>query len=116
MFHSSSSSKSPNCSFDAMSLAWPSFCSTPLTISQQSFAPGLSHIFGALSVLKMRHASRLLPSKRDFHAPALSEDCDTNRASISAKVYIMPGRMLHESRPRAVAVVRSEEHTSELQS
>src|SRR6185436_6059962 len=69
MFHSSSNSKSPNCSFDAMSLAWPSFCSTPLTISQQSFAPAVSHIFGALSVLKMRHALIVLPSKSDFHGP-----------------------------------------------
>src|SRR4051812_39338460 len=55
-----------------MSLAWPSFCSTPSTISQQSFAPGVSHIFGALSVLKMRHAFMLLPSKSDFHGPGFA--------------------------------------------
>ena len=53
-----------------MSFAWPSFRSTPFAISQQSFAPGASHIFGAVSVLKMRHAFMLLPSKSDFHGPA----------------------------------------------
>jgi len=53
-----------------MSFACPSFCSTPLTISQQSFAPGVSHIFGGVSVLKMRHAFMSLPSKSDFHVPA----------------------------------------------
>src|SRR5580765_6855165 len=57
-----------------MSLAWPSLTSTPSLISQQSFAPGVSHIFGALSVLKMRQASRLLPSKRDFHGPGFPAD------------------------------------------
>src|SRR3954466_13535516 len=55
-----------------MSFAWPSLRSTPFPISQQSFAPGASHIFGGVSVLKMRHAFMLLPSKSDFHGPAFA--------------------------------------------
>src|SRR6187401_1996331 len=55
-----------------MSFARSALRSTPSTISQQSFAPGVSHIFGALSVLKMRHAFMLLPSKSDFHGPAFA--------------------------------------------
>src|SRR5215510_2851503 len=89
MFHSSSSSKSPNCSFDAMSFAWPSFRSTPLTISQQSFAPGVSHIFGALSVLKMRHALMLLPSKSDVHGPAFGAGWNKTIPSSTAIVRVM---------------------------
>jgi hypothetical protein len=32
----------------------------------------VSHIFGALSVLKMRHAFMLLPSNSDFQGPAFA--------------------------------------------
>src|SRR3954452_25565552 len=63
-----------------MSFACPSFRSTPFAISQQSFAPGVSHIFGALSVLKMRHAFMLLPSKSDFHGPAFGAAGWINKA------------------------------------
>src|SRR3954471_10146157 len=70
-----------------MSFACPSFRSTPLAISQQSFAPGVSHIFGALSVLKMRHAFMLLPSKSDFHAPAFGAAGWTNKA-VSRKAIV----------------------------
>src|SRR5215831_10692457 len=95
MFHSSSSSKSPNCAFEATSLACPSFCRMPSLISQQSFAPGVSHIFGARSVLKMRHASMLLPSKRDFHGPACGVGaCRTNADTISTMIWVMPGRYI----------------------
>src|SRR4029077_17605364 len=82
MFHSRSSSKSPNCALDATSLAWPSFWSTPSLISQQSLAPGVSHIFGALSVLKMRQASIDLPSHSDCHGPGAA--CGTDEVNRTA--------------------------------
>src|SRR4026209_1556142 len=74
-----------------MSLAWPSFCSTPLTISQQSFAPAVSHIFGALPVLKMRHALIVLPSKSDCHGPGVGAAVWMKTAlSRNAMVQVMP--------------------------
>src|SRR3954462_6852586 len=78
-----------------MSLAWPSFCSMPSTISQQSLAPGVAHIFGAVSVLKMRHALMLLPSKRDFHGPAFgAAGCNTRAKSSTAIVWVIAGRYI----------------------
>src|SRR4029078_10475521 len=78
-----------------MSLAWPSLCRIPSVISQQSLAPGVSHIFGALSVLKMRHASMLLPSNRDFHGPALAAAVWKTRAETSITMMcVMPGRYI----------------------
>src|SRR6476646_11259506 len=97
MFHSSSSSKSPNCSFDATSLAWPSFCSTPSLISQQSLAPGVSHIFGGWSVLKMRQASIDLPSNSDLHgpgAPPLELGADTRKARTTPTIDFIGGRYI----------------------
>src|SRR3954468_10619315 len=82
-----------------MSLAWPSFCSTPSLISQQSFAPGASHIFGAVVVLKIRHASMLLPSKRDFHGPALgAADWSRNAERSSTSIWVIVGRVYHDTR------------------
>src|SRR6266487_7112201 len=79
-----------------MSLAWLSFCSTPSLISQQSLSPGLSHIFGALSVLKIRQASRLLPSKSDFHGPGFPADWaePRRRQSTSGIMDAMPERYI----------------------
>src|SRR4051812_9524540 len=79
-----------------MSLAWLSFCRIPSLISQQSFAPGVSHIFGALSVLKMRQASRLLPSKRDFQGPGFPAACaePRTRQRRSGIIDAMPERYI----------------------
>src|SRR3954469_17492098 len=94
-----------------MSFAWPSFCSTQLTISQQSFAPGVSHIFGALSVLKIRHALIVLPSKSDFHGPAFGAAGCNRRAEIrKAIVRVMP-----EGISRPVEAERSLKVQCELQ-
>src|SRR5215204_38771 len=70
MFHSSSSSKSPNCSLDARSLALPSFHNTPSLISQQFLVTSASHCLMGRSDLKMRQASSDLPSNKLFHGPA----------------------------------------------
>src|SRR5689334_115737 len=84
-----------------MSFACPSFCSTPLTISQQSFAPGVSHIFGALSVLKMRQAFMFLPSKRDFHGPAFgAAGCKTSARIRNAIFSVMIERISRSGRAR----------------
>src|SRR6476620_3557243 len=79
-----------------MSFAWPSLRSTPFTISQQSFAPGVAHIFGASSVLKMRHAFMLLPSKSDFHGPAFAAAGWRNRALRSNAIVGIMGKIYHD--------------------
>src|SRR3954471_7407235 len=92
-----------------MSFAWPSLRSTPLAISQQSFAPGVSHIFGVVSVLKMRQAFMLLPSKSDFHGPAFAAAAGWSKRALSrnASVGIMGKdipRARRLGRARALAV------------
>src|SRR6188768_686160 len=90
MFHSSSSSKSPNCSLDARSLALPSFHSAPSLISQQFLlASAGSHCRGALSDLKIRQASIDLPSKRDFHGPGFPAACGARIRTRLTKSGIM---------------------------
>src|SRR6266850_2480203 len=63
IFHSSSSSKSPNSSFDTMSFTGVVFASVPSTIFQPS---------GTASVLYPRQASSDLPSNSVFHGPGLA--------------------------------------------
>src|SRR5215212_4674137 len=89
-----------------MSFAWPSFRSTPLTISQQSFAPGVSHILGALSVLKMRHAFMLLPSKSDFQGPAFA-GAGWIKAALSSNAIVRVMRVGISRRQTAVVDARS---------
>src|SRR5689334_17253805 len=98
-----------------MSFACPSFRSTPFTISQQSFAPGVSHIFGAFSVLKMRHAFMLLPSKSDFHGPAFPAAGWRNRAVRSNTIVGFMGKIYHDAaRPLEQKSLRACTHVTTL--